>query len=564
MALRNDEEQRARLAWLLVFRVAAATVLLLLTLAADITASTLSLMSPLLYGVAIGTYVVVLVLALLLKGQTPPAVVSGVHLATSVLAALMVVHGSGGVDSTMSFLYLLAVLDGAIIGGRTIAFAMASAASLAYGGQLVAELHGLLPAAAPTPPPSVFVRAAGGHIAAFFLTALLAGYLAELVGRARATASAAQTHLERFRHVQQVVASALPVGVLTANDQGMIVSVNQRGAEILGGTVDGLSGAPCPAKLTALAPRPDGVEDVTLPTAAGSRVLSVSHATAELPSDDGSPAPIRVFVLEDRTELRALEHRLHEGARLAALGQLAAAIAHEIRNPLAAISGSVELLTTDPGDEVTLGRLRDIILREIGRLDRMVGDFLIYARPIEPRRSVVNIAQLVDELTARLRNDASWDGQPIVVTCPPELQGFFDRDHVRHLLWNLLRNAIEASLSDMAVEVEVRTLGHDLAFEIRDEGPGIGQAARGDLFEPFKTTKQDRPGLGLAVARRVVDAHGGTISFEARAGRGTAVRVTFPQAAALHGRSPGTLPPSTDPVVDKKAPPIDRDVERTA
>ncbi len=518
----RDRELRRRLPWLLVFRAATATLLLVLTLAAELLRLPLAQVSTLLFAVVIGSYLAVVVLGLLLRTDAPPLAVATAYLTGAVVLAFMVVQGTGGVDSAFAFLYLLAILDGAIIGARPFALVVATTSTLAYGTELLLQLYRVWPATPSGVAETAFLWAFITHVAAFYLVALLAGHLAELLRRAGEAVSLARSDLVRARELQAAVLAALPVGVVTIDAQGVIRSGNARAAAILGADTE-LIGLPLPSTILAAVQSPSSSSQIALAHAGGARVVGIGHAPLEVIG-----GALRVVVLEDRTEVVALERALQAKERLASIGAMAAALAHELRNPLAAISGSIELLAMG-GDQEAMTRLRDIVVREIDRLNRLVTELLVYARPVPAQRAPVDVAALLRDIAAVLSADAAWRDHALSLEVPESLVAMLDAQQVQQLLWNLLRNAVEASPGASPVQLRAKARADDkLVLEVRDFGPGLDPKVREHLFEPFRTTKPQGTGLGLAVVHRIVENHGGEVELVEADGGGTLARVILP------------------------------------
>jgi two-component system, NtrC family, sensor histidine kinase PilS len=532
-------ELRRRLPWLLVFRAAVATSLLALTLIADLRQVPVSHISPLLYGVIIGTYAVVMTLGLLLRARASAIAVAAAYLALAAMSAAIVVQATGVFDSEFTFLYLLAVLDGAIIGARQVALVMATASSLAFGSQLALQLHGVLPPAFNNPTDWGFTVAAIVHVAGFYLAAVLAGYLAELLRHAKEEASAAEGHLRRAHELHAAILESLPLGVVTVEGD-RVLTANGGAATIFGVPGEALVGRPLPAALAR--PLASGVRlvDADVEIDGRRRSLTISRALLLDGRTPGRPAAAtagarEVLVFEDRTDVVALERKLQEQDRLAMLGGLAAAIAHEIRNPLAAISGSLELLAQGL-DAASSKPLCDIAGRELERLNHLVEDFLLYARPAPLERADVDVAALGRELCVVLAADASTAEHPVHYTSPDSLVASVDPYQLRQVLWNLVRNAFDASPAGAAVDISMAEErrgagGVALAIEVSDRGPGIDPAMKDRLFQPFQTTKPKGTGLGLAVVRRIVESHGGSVELTSRAEQGTVARVVLPASS---------------------------------
>ena len=243
-----------------------------------------------------------------------------------------------------------------------------------------------------------------------------------------------------------------------------------------------------------------------------------------------------IMVLERaRAESERLHARLREAERLATTGELAAGMAHEIRNPLAAILNATALLTdetelTAEERASTLAALRT----ETRRLNRILSDFLQFARPQEARRTPGDIREVVQHVGSLIRGDRSRAGRVDVrVAVDPAVPRFaFDRDQVIQVLWNVALNAVEAMHGRGRLSLEVNRQNGDVALSVSDTGTGIAKENLPHVFEPFYTGKPNGSGLGLTIAERIVGAHGGRIEIDSEVGRGTRVTLLFPLQAA--------------------------------
>jgi signal transduction histidine kinase len=242
-----------------------------------------------------------------------------------------------------------------------------------------------------------------------------------------------------------------------------------------------------------------------------------------------------IMVLERaRGESERLHARLREAERLATAGELAAGMAHEIRNPLAAIVNATALLTDEhglTGEEraATLAAVRT----EARRLNRILSDFLHFARPQEARRAPGDLRDVVEHVSGLIRDDRSRAPRVDVrVAVDPGVPRFaFDRDQITQVLWNVALNGVEAMNGRGRLSLEVARQNGDVALAVSDTGPGIPRERLARVFEPFYSGKQNGSGLGLTIAERIVAAHGGRIEIDSEVGRGTRVTLLFPLEA---------------------------------
>jgi len=213
--------------------------------------------------------------------------------------------------------------------------------------------------------------------------------------------------------------------------------------------------------------------------------------------------------------------------RLAAVGRLAAGVAHEIRNPLQAISGSIELLRAGADREST--ELMGIVLREVTRLNTLINELLEFARPRRPDPQRLDVGAALQEMLRVFENDKHLNGARVELTAPQPVWIDADEGQLRQVVWNLLRNAAEASPSGQPISVEVQAEGSAWArITVRDRGPGISLEHRARMFEPFFSTKEGGTGLGLATVHRIVEDHKGHIEVDVPLGGGTSFTVRLP------------------------------------
>jgi two-component system sensor histidine kinase PilS (NtrC family) len=237
----------------------------------------------------------------------------------------------------------------------------------------------------------------------------------------------------------------------------------------------------------------------------------------------------RVINFQDLTELRRLELHAQRAERLATVGQLAAGVAHEIRNPLASISGSIELLRASPQTSEDDRTLMAIVNREIGRLNVLIGDLLDYANPRPSQPADFDLGSLVEETVRVARAEPAFADVELACEVDHPLPIHADPAKLRQVVWNLVRNASDAAAGGgKHVRVEARHRDDVVTVVVSDDGPGIAKELVGRIFDPFVTTKQKGTGLGLATCHAVVAEHGGRIDVETNPGAGTKMIVTLP------------------------------------
>jgi len=232
---------------------------------------------------------------------------------------------------------------------------------------------------------------------------------------------------------------------------------------------------------------------------------------------------------EANEELRASQEHLRRAERLSALGEIAAGLAHEIRNPLAGVKGAIEIIASRATPGTPEAEFAAIASKEIGRLDTLVSEFLAYARPRPPELRETQLDALVSHVAALLRPEAERAGVTVDVERRSDLPAVrVDPEQLEQVIFNVTLNAIQASLPGGRVTIQERREGDEAVVEIADHGPGIAAEHLDRVFEPFFTTKERGTGLGLAISQRIVAAHHGALEVRAARPSGTIVRIRLP------------------------------------
>jgi two-component system sensor histidine kinase PilS (NtrC family) len=256
-------------------------------------------------------------------------------------------------------------------------------------------------------------------------------------------------------------------------------------------------------------------------------VRSLGISAAPLADYTGSVIG-RVIHFQDLTELRRMQLEVERAERLASIGRLAAGIAHEIRNPLASISGSIEMLKTTPGADADSRQLMDIAVREVDRLNRLITDLLDYARPHKEERRRLDLGEHAGEIVRAFEQERR-EKITVAVDLPAGVVVEAAPGQLRQVLWNLIRNAADAmSTSGGEIALRLGTDGARATLAIRDQGPGIPPDRLDRLFEPFYSTKAGGTGLGLATVARIIADHGGTVDVSSEPAQGATFTVRLP------------------------------------
>jgi PAS domain S-box-containing protein len=314
-------------------------------------------------------------------------------------------------------------------------------------------------------------------------------------------------------------------GVIAVNVDGTVTAFNGAAAHVLGYDSHEVIGRPFRDVFHREFTSPPGRSVMELRTSGGD-VVTVSESDRPMEDRDGRRIGM-VKVFQDLTELRALRKQVRRKERLAAVGEMAATVAHEIRNPLGGIRGFAALLARDlEGQEAPL-RLVNKILTGARDLERVVNELLEYTRPVELHLRTVNASELVDAAAGFVEPN----GVNIRNSVDPSAEVMADPDRMRQVFLNLLINAVQSMEPGGEVCVELEFVDEMAVFCFSDSGCGMNREQLEQIFSPFYTTKEKGTGLGLAVASKLVEIHGGEIQAESTPGRGSIFRVRLPRQA---------------------------------
>ncbi|HVN06334.1 MAG TPA: ATP-binding protein [Bryobacteraceae bacterium] len=237
---------------------------------------------------------------------------------------------------------------------------------------------------------------------------------------------------------------------------------------------------------------------------------------------------------EANRNLQQAEEAVRRSDRLAALGQLAAGLAHELRNPLGTIRASAEMLTHSVATENEVAReVAGFIAEEVDRTNSLVTRFLDFVRPLELRRAPADLAQVLDRSVAMVEREAAAREVTVYKNYSPDIPAFpLDAELMERVFYNLLVNAAQATAPGGAVTLKTRPVANSAEVSVIDRGQGIDPRQMENIFNPFFTTKPDGVGLGLAIVSKIVDQHGGKIAVESEPGKGSVFRVYLPMTEA--------------------------------
>jgi two-component system sensor histidine kinase PilS (NtrC family) len=441
----------------------------------------------------------------------------------------LVVHVTGGIDSSLNFLYPLVIVVACMLLPRVWGYLSAALAFILFGSILELDYYLVIPSYSTTHPKLkalqvvIFV-----NLFAYFAIAYLAGLLMSKLRQVDVQLKDASGALENLQALHENIVQSMSGGVITTGLDGRITLVNRAAqqlleiseAELRGRSVGDLFQDPLPHFGVAHA-------DAEVRYLAGNgfrktfRVM-VSALNVNARGDLGF-----VYSFDDLTEIRRLEREVRMQDRLAAVGRLAAAIAHEIRNPLTSIAGSVSMLSDAPSLNPEERHLLQIVIRESDRLNNIITDFLAYSRGKQYRFERVNLIPLLQDTLTLLEHRLTAENAGITLQRSfPKSEAWVlaDGDKLKQVFWNFAENAVRAIKTTKkggSLTVALSERGPDWEMSFADTGPGINPQQTEKIFEPFQSNFEGGTGLGLAIVYQIVQAHEGKVWARSEVGKGT-------------------------------------------
>jgi two-component system sensor histidine kinase PilS (NtrC family) len=453
---------------------------------------------------------------------------------------------SGGIVSYFSSLYFLPIIAASMIRFRRGALQVATLSALLYLAIVSAQYLDVFPywlggrsLELPTWQFAEYTIAI--NVFGFVAVALLSGSLAERLRSADARLVDASLEIKDLRAFNEYVIDGLLSGLVTTDAEGRVLTFNRAAATITGvpagqaigqGALEVLQlPAGVRTQLTTLVQARSLRIDLEYRTGDG-RLLDIGLMVTMIAFPNGRSGYLYTF--QDVTELKRLERNARLQQRLAAVGEMAAGIAHEIRNPLASISGSIQVLRQELPLSEEQAQLMDIVLRESERLNDTIRSFLAYARPQKFAVARLDLAKVVQDAALLLRNSSEAVATHVVdVHVPPRPVWYeADENQIRQIVWNIATNGLRAMPTGgrllLSVEADGASAQDEVVLSVQDDGRGIPAEELDSIFQPFRSSFERGTGLGLAIVHRIVSDYGGVIQVSSTVGVGTTVRVRLP------------------------------------
>ncbi len=453
---------------------------------------------------------------------------------------------TGNTQIDYSLFYTLVIIYSVIFLGRTGGFIVATASSIFYGLLMDFQFYKLVP----------FVSSSGHdynlnftdvltntlvHIVSFYVLAILASFVVEQEKKTRSLLEEKESEFNQLDLLFRSIVESVYTGVMTIDLQNIIKTFNLAAEEITGFTLAKVQDR----KIEDVFPEflPFLIEEkineqtqkrleVIITGRTGHKInlgLSISPLKGRYDNQIGN-----ILIFQDLTKVKQMEENLEKSKNMALIGEMAAGLAHEMRNPLAAITGSIELLEQGLKLDGTDKRLMQIILRGKDQLDNFARDFLLLARPVPVSRELVDLNEIIEEVLEYIRLNKNWTSKiKIVKVFAGKAEVFANKEQVRQIINNLALNAIQSMEEGGVLSIETKVAIQDdkkeyIEIKVSDTGCGIKENDLKKIFEPFFTNKEKGTGLGLTIVSHIVEGYNGKIKIESNINQGTVCFVWLP------------------------------------
>jgi two-component system, NtrC family, sensor histidine kinase PilS len=532
---------KKHLQWMLFLRVVILTLILGINVLLQSTEQ--NIITPPRYYVitfVVGVYLFTISSAVILRTVRRYSTFGYVQILTDVLLVSILLYYSGGSQSIFSILYLFPIIVGGIILSRRGGLAAAAAATIGYGIILLAEYFGYHPDFfgnywyRPLRDMRSVMNFFSIHGLIFFITAILSSLLSVRLRRAEKELISTTLKYDQLSVLYKKIFDDIPSGIIVLN-QKKIISFNPASEKITGFRANDLVGKDINLPFPNLGLDADiNFRSEVKITRKDRKNITIGYSTARL-NMPGTEDDFQIVTLQDLSQTKQMEQKIMQAEKMATVGEMSAGIAHELRNPLAAISGAAEIIDNSGDIKPHNQGLMNIIIRECNRLQTSINDFLTFSKPLEPEKEWVPLLPLVEDVILLLRHTRDWpESCESIVDIPEQTDCWADPQQIRQLLLNLLHNSC-MSLRNEADEIRITagetaddTGAEKSVITISDNGTGIPDLIIDKIYDPFFTTRENGTGLGLSIAKQIVDTHGGEITVSSKKNQGTTTEILLP------------------------------------
>jgi two-component system sensor histidine kinase PilS (NtrC family) len=518
-------DERLWLAWLVKVRIIILTFLLGIELAiARFTQSPLPM--TLFISIIVLWYAISAFYLVLRAFWEEHRLQSFLQIITDLVLVTLVVYATGGVDSSLNFLYPLVIIVASILLPPVWTYLLAALAFILYGAVLELTYFEIVPSYSSShPEPRMLQAIILMNLCAYLAVAYLAGLLVAKLRQVNVRLKHTSGALENLQVLHENIIQAISSGIITTGLDGHITLANTAAQAILGRTERELWGKAVGDLFL------DALPDVNSNLVHGEvrfvgannfhKTLRVRVSALALP--ERGPLGF-VYAFDDLTEVRRLEREVRMQDRLAAVGRLANAIAHEIRNPLTSIAGSASMLAGIADLNEEHRQLLQIVTRESARLNAIITDFLSYSRNRQYKLAQVDLLPLLEDTLTLLEHRLVAERTGITIERRysfSSMMTLVDGDKIKQVFWNFCENAVRAMKEGGILRVSVQEVGEEWQISFADTGPGISPQIVEKIFEPFQSHFEGGTGLGLAIVYQIVQAHDGKVWVRSKLGEGS-------------------------------------------
>jgi two-component system sensor histidine kinase PilS (NtrC family) len=448
-----------------------------------------------------------------------------------ILAETFLIYITGGIESMFSLLFPLSIISAAIVLDRRSCYIIATLSGIFYGLLIDLQFYEVIPVLTNYEyTEKDYFYNIFAHISAFYLIAYLSGYLSGKLHSATKSLEERDIVLSDLKAFSKYVIESMPSGVFTTDLSRRIVSFNTSARVITKLSHADVVGKKPEDIFPFLHNFSDSCERIEGEIQDGGKSIPVGMRISTLRDASGSSIGL-IGVFQDLTHLKEMESEVKRKEKWAMIGELSASIAHELRNPLASLKGSIEMLREKQVSEEHAERLMDIALSEMDRLNGIITDFLMYARPQELNKITFDVHHSLKEIITLLHSSETEKNR-VVINSRLEGSQFISGDakQLRQVFWNLCINAIDAGGDNGILDIHTEKNNGSVGIVFKDNGYGIDPYDIEKIFYPFFTTKDRGTGLGLSTAQKIVEEHGGKIfAWSEGAGKGTTFKVILPE-----------------------------------
>lgn len=488
-----------------------------------------------------GIYFYTICAALILKYIRRYSTFAYGQLLIDVFLITLLIYYSGGSQSIFTILYFFPIIAGSIILFRRGSMALAAASTLSYGVILLLEYTGTYPAFFMDfwYRPLRDIRSAMNffsiHGLIFFITALLSSLLSERLRRTEKALITTTLKYDQLSVLYKQIFDDIPSGIITVLNQKNIISFNPAAEKITAFNAEEIIDKDINRVFPNLK-----LDSETTPrsevilTRKNNKNIPIGYSFAKL-NIPGTDDKYEVITLQDLSEIKRMEKQVLQAEKMATIGEMAAGIAHELRNPIAAISGAAELLDASGDIKSHNQGLMNIISRECNRLQSSITEFLYFSKPMKPEKEWIPLQPLAHEVIQVLQHTQDWpDRCQALVDIPEKMACWADPQQIRKILLNILHNScialrnMEGEIRVKAREVMVDAGAERTVLTLTDTGKGIPAVVLNKIYEPFFTTREKGTGLGLSIVKQLINAHEGGITIKSNEQEGTTIKIWLP------------------------------------